>query len=68
MREKAEELEQQPGISTNAKLIRDPSSGHHMHVDNPILVAGAIEEVVTAALNGTKLAGTRCRRMRPHCR
>ena len=58
VREKAAELEDQPRISRNAKLIRDPSSGHHLHVDNPKLVADAIEEVVTAALNGAKLAGT----------
>jgi pimeloyl-ACP methyl ester carboxylesterase len=47
--EKAEELDDQPRISSNSKLVRDPSSGHHVHVDNPTLVAGAIEEVVAAA-------------------
>lgn len=54
-REKAAELEDQPRISRNSKLIRDPSSGHHVHVDNPTLVAGAIEEVVTAAMKGTRI-------------
>jgi pimeloyl-ACP methyl ester carboxylesterase len=58
-REKAAELEDQPRISRNSKLVRDPSSGHQIHVDNPKLVANAIEEVVTAAIKGTKLAGTR---------
>ena len=58
-REKAAELEDQPRISRNAKLIRDPSSGHHLHVDNPKLVADAIEDVVTAAAAGRRLAGTR---------
>jgi pimeloyl-ACP methyl ester carboxylesterase len=58
-REKAEELEDQPRISRNSKLVRDPSSGHHIHVDNPKLVADAIEEVISAAMNGTKLAGAR---------
>lgn len=57
-REKAAELEDQPRISRNSKLVRDPSSGHHIHVDNPRLVADAIEEVVTAAMNGTKLPGS----------
>jgi pimeloyl-ACP methyl ester carboxylesterase len=58
-REKAEELEDQPRISRNSKLVRDPASGHHIHVDNPKLVADAIEEVVSAAMKGTKLAGSR---------
>jgi pimeloyl-ACP methyl ester carboxylesterase len=48
-REKAAELDDQPRISRNSKLVRDPSSGHHVHVDNPTLVAGAIEEVVASA-------------------
>lgn len=58
-REKAAEMEEQPRISKNSKLVRDPNSGHHVHVDNPKLVADAIEEVVTAARNGTKLMGIR---------
>jgi pimeloyl-ACP methyl ester carboxylesterase len=49
-REKAAELDDQPRISRNSKLVRDPSSGHHVHVDNPTLVAGAIEEVVGGRL------------------
>ena len=56
-REKATEMEEQPRISRNSKLVRDSTSGHHIHVDNPKLVADAIEEVVTAARNGTKLTG-----------
>ena len=58
MREKAAEMEEQPRISRNSKLVRDPASGHHIHVENPKLVAGAIEEVVTAATKGTKLPRT----------
>jgi pimeloyl-ACP methyl ester carboxylesterase len=54
-REKAAELEDQPRISRNSRLVRDASSGHHIHVDNPKLVADAIEEVVTAARSGTRL-------------
>ena len=57
-REKAAELAEQPRISRNSKLVCDPSSGHNIHVDNPKLVANAIEEVVIAALKGTKLAAT----------
>lgn len=54
-REKAAELEEQPRISTNSKLVRDPSSGHDIAVDNPALVARMIEEVVTAAVAGERL-------------
>jgi len=45
-------------VSRNSKLVRDPSSGHHIHVDNPTLVAKAIEEVVVATMKGTRLADT----------
>lgn len=58
-REKAAEMEEQPRISRNSKLVRDPASGHHIHVDNSKLVADAIEEVVTAVVKGTKLASAR---------
>jgi len=34
-------------------------SGHNIHVDNPMLVATAIEEVVTAGMKGTRLAERR---------
>jgi len=54
-REKAAELEEQPRISTNSKLVRDPSSGHDIAVDNPALVVKVIEEVVRAATTGTSL-------------
>ena len=43
-------------LSRNTRLVRDPSSGHHIHVDNPELVAGSIEEVIQAALQGTRLS------------
>ena len=58
-REKAAELEEQARISKNSKLLRDPLSGHHIHLDNPTLVANAIEEVVTAAMKGTRLGEPR---------
>jgi pimeloyl-ACP methyl ester carboxylesterase len=53
--EKAAELLDQPRISRNSKLVTDPASGHHIHVDNPRLVANAIEQVVISASNGTRL-------------
>ena len=57
LRESAVFQEEYPQLSRNSRLVRDPASGHHIHVDNPPLVASAIEEVVTAAMKGTKLAG-----------
>ena len=48
-REKAAEQEDLLGLSNHSKLIRDPSSGHHIHVENPALVAKAIEDVVDAS-------------------
>ncbi|HXT70566.1 MAG TPA: alpha/beta hydrolase [Vicinamibacterales bacterium] len=42
-------------LSTNSKLIRDRTSGHQIHNDNPALVARAIEQVVEAVLKGTRL-------------
>jgi pimeloyl-ACP methyl ester carboxylesterase len=43
-------------LSSNAKFVRDPSSGHEIQRDNPALVAGAIEEVLAAASTGRRLA------------
>jgi pimeloyl-ACP methyl ester carboxylesterase len=43
-------------LSRNSKLVRDPLSGHNIQVDNPQLVARAIQEVVEAAVKGTKLS------------
>ena len=43
-------------LSRNAKLVRDPSRGHHLHVDNPELVARSIEESIQVALQGTRLS------------
>jgi hypothetical protein len=42
-------------LSRNSKLVRDPLSGHNIQVDNPQLVARAIEGVVDAAVKGSKL-------------
>jgi pimeloyl-ACP methyl ester carboxylesterase len=46
-------------LSRNSRFVRDPLSSHNIHVDNPTIVANAIEEVVTAAMKGIKLAETR---------
>jgi pimeloyl-ACP methyl ester carboxylesterase len=47
--EKSEEKTDLARLSRNSKLVRDPSSGHAIHIDNPQLVARAIEEVLEAA-------------------
>ena len=54
--EKDEQKADLAKLSANSKLVRDPSSGHHIYADNPQLVAGAIEDVVGAALKGARLA------------
>jgi pimeloyl-ACP methyl ester carboxylesterase len=46
--EKAAEQEDLLQLSNHSKIVRDPSSGHHAHVENPGLVANAIVEVVDA--------------------
>jgi pimeloyl-ACP methyl ester carboxylesterase len=43
-------------LSRNAKLVRDPLSGHNIQVDNPQLLARLIEEVVEAAVTGRRLS------------
>jgi pimeloyl-ACP methyl ester carboxylesterase len=54
--EKDEQKADLARLSTNSKLIRAPSSGHNIHIDNPQLVARAIEEVLDAVSKGTRLA------------
>ena len=44
-------------LSRNSKLVRDPASGHQIHVENPQLVARAIEEVVEAAVKRARIGG-----------
>lgn len=43
-------------LSRNAKLVRDPTSGHHIHTDNPALVVQSIEEAIAAVRTGGRLA------------
>jgi len=42
-------------LSSNSRFILDPASGHAIHIDNPQLVARAIEEVMNAATTGAQL-------------
>lgn len=42
-------------LSSNSKLVLDPSSGHNIHTSNPHLVARAIAEVLAAAAKGIAL-------------
>mgnify|MGYP002633472052 CR=1 FL=1 len=56
-REKFKEKEDLAKLSRNARFVVDPSSGHDVHVDNPQLVAQAIQQVIEAA--GTR-ATNRC--------
>jgi hypothetical protein len=39
----------QAGLSRNGKVIFDPTSGHHIQLDDPELIVGAIREVVDEA-------------------
>jgi pimeloyl-ACP methyl ester carboxylesterase len=54
--EKDEQKADLAKLSRNAKLVRDSSSGHNIHLDNPDLVVRSIEEVVAATMKNTLLA------------
>lgn len=54
-KEKAEQKADLARLSRNSRLIVDRTSGHHVHVDNPQLVASAIGDVVEATTKRTKL-------------
>jgi pimeloyl-ACP methyl ester carboxylesterase len=53
--EKAAQKKDLVRLSRNAKLVWDPSSGHHIYRDNPQLVTRAIEDVIEAASKGVRL-------------
>ena len=53
--EKDEQRADLATLSSNSRLVRDPSSGHQMQADNPQLVARAIEAALEAAARGTRL-------------
>lgn len=42
-------------LSSNSRFVLDPSSGHSIQIDNPQLVARAIEDVLAAASKGVRL-------------
>jgi pimeloyl-ACP methyl ester carboxylesterase len=42
-------------LSTNGKLIIDHNSGHNIHLEDPITVVHAIEEVLLAYKTHAKL-------------
>jgi hypothetical protein len=42
-------------LSTNGKLIVDQNSGHNIHLEDPLTVIHAIEEVLHACKTHTKL-------------
>jgi pimeloyl-ACP methyl ester carboxylesterase len=46
---------QAANLSRNSKFLRDPDSGHNIQIENPKLVARAIEEVVAAVKRNTRL-------------
>lgn len=49
-------------LSTNSKIIRDPSSGHQIQTENPALVARAITDVIEAVVKNTSLTNSIPRR------
>jgi len=42
-------------LSGNSRFLLDPASTHALHVDDPELVARAIQDVLTAAVTGARL-------------
>jgi pimeloyl-ACP methyl ester carboxylesterase len=57
--ERDDQLRDLVGLSTNATFVRDDSSGHNLHRDNPALVDQSIREVRDAALRGTRLGAAK---------
>jgi len=51
-KEKDHQKEDLARLSSNSRFIRDPESGHHIHVENPRLVLNEIRRVVQAVRNG----------------
>jgi pimeloyl-ACP methyl ester carboxylesterase len=54
--EKAAEQEDLARLSSNSRFVADPTSGHHIHLENPTLVIRAIREVVDAVRSKKPLA------------
>jgi pimeloyl-ACP methyl ester carboxylesterase len=57
--ERDEQVRDLVDLSSNARFVRDPASGHAIHRDNPALVARSIEDVLDAVVNGTRLEASR---------
>jgi len=56
--ERDDQVRSQARLSRNSRFILDPNSGHSIHIDNPQLVAKAVEEVLGAVSKGTALDGS----------
>ena len=54
--EKASEQEDLARLSSNSRFVADPTSGHHIYVENPALVVDAIRDVVDAVRSKKPLA------------
>jgi pimeloyl-ACP methyl ester carboxylesterase len=54
--EKDDQKEDLARLSSNSRFIRDPESGHHIHVENPKLVLNEIRGVIQAVLNRQPLS------------
>jgi pimeloyl-ACP methyl ester carboxylesterase len=52
-----EELVAMTHLSTNSKFMIDPDSSHNLQLDNPQLVAQAVEEVIRAIKEHANLSG-----------
>ena len=55
--ERDEQVRDHEGLSSNARFVRDETSGHAIHRDNPALVVKAINDVLDAVAHGTRLSG-----------
>ena len=53
--EKVRQKESLGNLSRNSKVIITPASGHHIQLEEPMLVVNAIRHVTSAARHGTKL-------------
>ena len=55
-KEKEEQKQDLARLSSNSRFIRDPGSGHHIHIENPALVLQAVRNVIEAVRTGRPLA------------
>lgn len=53
--ERDTQLRDLAALSSNARFVRDDTSGHQLHRDNPALVAQAIRDVHAAATRGVRI-------------